>query len=179
MTHVIISVDIIFVSTTLITLIIVHITSIFIFPHPSHVELNIHARLLCKNISESIMYVLSISYCWNIRAIYWQYWHLKFRNIVNRWLWYSTSNWSLKYLRRGVKYSYIAAQHYICRFTWHRCSKINIALICIIIKVINIVEKDIMSTETITCVKGTRLYKLDSLLSEQRCASSFWSFGTF
>ena len=76
----------IFVLTTLITLIIVHITSIFIFPYVSYFKLNIYAALLYKNISESILYVLRISYWWDIRAIYRQYLHLKFCNFVYRWL---------------------------------------------------------------------------------------------
>ena len=70
---VIFSVDNLYVSTTLITLSKKHITSIFIFPYQSHVKLNIYAGLLCKNISESILYVLRISYWWDIRAIYGQY----------------------------------------------------------------------------------------------------------
>ena len=64
------SVDILYVSTTLITLSNVHITSIFIYPYQSHVKLKIYAVLLCKNISESILYVPLISYCSEIRAIY-------------------------------------------------------------------------------------------------------------
>ena len=60
-------------STTLTTLIIVHITSIFIFPYLFHVKLNVYAGLLCKNISESKLYVLRTSYWWDIRAIYIQY----------------------------------------------------------------------------------------------------------
>ena len=39
----------------------------------SQVQVNIYAGLLCKNISESILYVLRISYWWDIRAIYRQY----------------------------------------------------------------------------------------------------------
>ena len=38
-------------------------------------------------------------------------WYHKFRIIVNRWLWYPTSNWFLKDSKRILKYSYIAAQH--------------------------------------------------------------------
>ena len=108
LTYCILSVDNLFVSTTLITLILVHITAIFIFPNLSHVKLNIYAGLLCINISESILCVLSISYWWNIRAIYWQYFEIAF---VNRWLWYLTSKWFLKDSRRILKYSYITAQH--------------------------------------------------------------------
>ena len=79
------SVDNVFVSTTLTTLIIVHITSIFIFPYLCHVKLNIYARLLCKNISELKLYVLRTSYWWDIRAIYRQYFEILDVNIVNRW----------------------------------------------------------------------------------------------
>ena len=83
----------IFVLTTLITLIIVHITSIFIFPYVSYFnKLNIYAALLYKNISESILYVLRISYWWDIRAIY-------------------RCNRFLKHTRFILKYSYIASQH--------------------------------------------------------------------
>ena len=101
----------IFVLTTLITLIIVHITSIFIFPYVSYFKLNIYAALLYKNISESILYVLRISYWWDIRAIYRQYLHIKFRNFVYRWLWCPTSNRFLKHTRFILKYSCIATQH--------------------------------------------------------------------
>ena len=86
------SVDNLFVSTTLTTLIIVHITSIFIFPYLFHVKLNVYAGLLCKNISESKLYVLRTSYWWDIRAIYIHYFEIFDVNIVNRWLWYPTSN---------------------------------------------------------------------------------------
>ena len=70
LTYFILSVDIIFVLTRLITLIIIQITSMFIFQHLSHVKLNIYARLLCKNISEYFLNVLRISYWCDIRAIY-------------------------------------------------------------------------------------------------------------
>ena len=108
-TYSILSVDNIFVSTALTTLIIVHIISIFIFPHLSHVKLNMYAGLLCKNILESILYVLRTNYWWDIRTIYWQYLHPKFRNIVYRWLWYPTSNWFLKHTILIQKYFYTAA----------------------------------------------------------------------
>ena len=111
LTHLLPSGENIFVLTTLITLIIVHITSIFIFPYVSYFKLNIYAVLLYKNISESILYVLRISYWWDIRAIYRQYLHLKFWNFVYRWLWCPTSNRFLKHTRFILKYSYIAAQH--------------------------------------------------------------------
>ena len=93
------------------TLIIVHITSIFIFPYVSYFKLNIYAGLQYKNISESILNVLRISYWWDIRAIYGQFLHLKFRNIVHRWLWCPTSYRFLKHTRLILKYSYNAAQH--------------------------------------------------------------------
>ena len=70
LTYFTISVDNILVLTTLITLIMVHITSMFISPHVSLVKLNIYARLICRNISESFLNVLRISYWWDIRAIY-------------------------------------------------------------------------------------------------------------
>ena len=70
------SVDNLFVLTTLITLIIVHFTSIFILPIFTHVKLKIYARLLCMNNSELILYVLWISYWWDIRAIYRQYFEI-------------------------------------------------------------------------------------------------------
>ena len=109
LTHVIVSVDIISVSTILITLIIMHIRAIFILLHLSHVNLHIYAGLLCENISSSFLNLLSISYCWNIRAIYWQYFEILNVNIVNRWLWYSNSNWYLKHTWLILRYSYIAA----------------------------------------------------------------------
>ena len=52
------SIDILYVSTTLITLSNVHITSIFIYPYQSHVKLKIYAVLLCKNISESTLFLV-------------------------------------------------------------------------------------------------------------------------
>ena len=69
-TYLLLSVDNLFKSTALTTLIIVHIISIFIFPHLSHVKLNMYAGLLCKNILESILYVLRTNYWWDIRTIY-------------------------------------------------------------------------------------------------------------
>ena len=104
-------------STKLTTLIIVHITSIFIFPYLCHVKLNMYARLLCKNISELRLYVLRTSYWWDIRAIYRQYFEILDVNIVNRWFWYPTSNWFLKHTRLILKYSYTAAQHTYS--VWH------------------------------------------------------------
>ena len=106
-----ISVDNLFVLTTLITLIKVHITSISICPYLCYFKLNIYSGLLCTNISESILYVLRISYWWYIRAIYRQYFKILDVNIVYRWLWYPTSNWFLKHTRLILKYSYIAALH--------------------------------------------------------------------
>ena len=69
-TYLLLSVDNLFKSTALTTLIIVHIISIFIFPHLSHVKLNMYAGLLCKNILESILYVLRTNYWCDIRTIY-------------------------------------------------------------------------------------------------------------
>ena len=57
--------------------------------------------------------------------------------------------------------------------------KIDIDLICTIIKVINVVETNILSTEKSNCVKWTRYIKQDSLLSVQGCVSCFWSFDNF
>ena len=79
-------VDNTFVSTTLITLIIVHFTLMSIFSHLSHFKLNIYAGLLCKNISESFLNVLRISNWLDIRAIYRQYFETLDVNIVCRWL---------------------------------------------------------------------------------------------
>ena len=106
-----ISVDNLFVLTTLITLIKVHITSISICPYLCYFKLNIYSGLLCTNISESILYVLRISYWWYIRAIYRQYFEILDVNIVYRWFWYPISNWFLKHTRFILKYSYIAALH--------------------------------------------------------------------
>ena len=64
------SVNKLFVSTTLITLIKVHLASLFIFSYLCHVKMIIYAGLRCMNISELILYVLRISYWWDIRAIY-------------------------------------------------------------------------------------------------------------
>ena len=111
LTYKLLSVENIFVLTALITLIIVHITSISIFPYVSYFEFNIYAALLYKNISEPILYFLRISYLWDFRAIYRQYLHIKFQNFVYRWLWYSTSSRFLKHTRFILKYSYNAAQH--------------------------------------------------------------------
>ena len=76
LTNCLFSVDNIFVSKILITLSIVHIPSIFISLHQSHVELNIFDVLLWKNVPEFILCVLWISYWWDIRAIYWQYFEI-------------------------------------------------------------------------------------------------------
>ena len=76
LTNCLFSVDNIFVSKILITLSIVHIPSIFISLHQSHVKLNIFGVLLCKNVPEFILCVLWISYWWDIRAIYWQYFEI-------------------------------------------------------------------------------------------------------
>ena len=111
LTHLLPSGENIFVLTTLITLIIVHITSIFIFSYVSYFKLNIYAGLQYKNISESILNVLRISYWWDIRAIYGQYFKILDVNIVYRWLWCPTSIWFLKRTRLILKYSYIAALH--------------------------------------------------------------------
>ena len=92
LTFVVLSVDTMFVLTTLITLIIVHFTSMFIFPLLSNFNLNIYARQLCKTISESILNVLRISNWLEIRAIYWHYFKTLDINIVYRWLLYPTSN---------------------------------------------------------------------------------------
>ena len=81
-TNLIFSVDNIIVSTTLIALIIVHITLIFISPYLSHVKLNSYTGLQCKNISELILFVSRISYWWDIRAIYGQYFKILDVNIV-------------------------------------------------------------------------------------------------
>ena len=70
LTNIIICVDSIFISTTLTTLIITHITAIYIFSHLSDVKMNLYAGLLCKNISESFLNLLRISYWWDIKAIY-------------------------------------------------------------------------------------------------------------
>ena len=86
LTQFLLSVGNLFVSTTLITLIIVHITLIFTFSYLSYVNLNIYAGLHCKNISESIQYVLRICNWWDIRAIYGQYFKILDVNIVHRWL---------------------------------------------------------------------------------------------
>ena len=109
LTNCLFSLDHIFVSKILITLSIVHIPSIFISLHQSHVKLNIFCVLLCKNVPEFILCVLWISYWWDIRAIYWQYFEILNVNIVNRWLWYSNSNWYLKHTWLILRYSYIAA----------------------------------------------------------------------
>ena len=85
-TYRLLSVNNLFVSTTLITLIKVHIASIFIFSYICHVKLNIYAGLWCKNISEVIVYVLRISYWWDIRAIYRQNFKILYVIIVYRWL---------------------------------------------------------------------------------------------
>ena len=70
------SLDNIFVLITLITLSIVHITWIFISTCQSHYKLNKDAVLLCKNISESILHVLWITYWWDFRAICRQYFEM-------------------------------------------------------------------------------------------------------
>ena len=85
-------------------------------------------------------------------------------------------------LKTFKKYSEIflhSSLAYIFSLTWLRCWKINIDVICITIKVINLVKTNIMSTESMKYVKRTRQWKHDSLLSEQRCASCFWSFDDF
>ena len=61
-TIIIISVDNTFISTTLTTLIIIHIIAIFIFSHLSDVKLILYAGLPCKTISESFLNLLRISY---------------------------------------------------------------------------------------------------------------------
>ena len=76
LTNCLFSVDHIFVSNILITLSIVHIPSIFISLHQTHDKLNIFCVLLCKNVPEFILCVLWISYWWDIRAIYWQYFEI-------------------------------------------------------------------------------------------------------
>ena len=67
LTHVIISLDIIFVLTTLITLSKIHITQIFVSPYLSHGKLSIHALLIykkCFGAHENWIYMFYEPFTW-------------------------------------------------------------------------------------------------------------------